>query len=82
MLWHVSAAFFPKMCQLIENGRKLERRVDEYARLVTEESLDALKSHLLNSHPFPDFPVWLLPEANIAQSLLRTGREAPSRGAP
>jgi hypothetical protein len=33
----------PQVRKLIENGRRLEKLEAEYARLVTEQSLDALK---------------------------------------
>lgn len=42
-LKHIPSEFVPKVRKLIENGKKLERLEAEYARLVTEESLDALK---------------------------------------
>lgn len=42
-LRHIPAALVPKVRKLIENGRKVERLESEYARLVTEASLDALK---------------------------------------
>ena len=42
-LRHIPAALVPKVKRLIENGRKVERLESEYARLVTEASLDALK---------------------------------------
>ena len=43
-LRHIPAALVPKVKRLIENGRKVERLESEYARLVTEASLDALMS--------------------------------------
>ena len=42
-LRHIPAALVPKVKKLIENGRRVERLEAEYARLVTEASLDALK---------------------------------------
>lgn len=42
-LRHIPAALVPKVKRLIENGRKVEKLEAEYARLVTEASLDALK---------------------------------------
>ena len=42
-LKHIPTELVPKVKKLIENGRKLERLEAEYARLMTEESLAALK---------------------------------------
>jgi len=42
-LRHIPSALVPRVRKLIDNGHKLERLEREYARLVTEESLDALK---------------------------------------
>ena len=42
-LTHIPAALVPKVKRLVENGRRLERLEAEYSRLVTEQSLEALK---------------------------------------
>jgi hypothetical protein len=42
-LRHIPAGLVPQVRKLIENGRRIERLEAEYARLVTEQSLDALK---------------------------------------
>ena len=42
-LVHIPAGLVPRVRKLIANGRKLESLEREYARLVTEESLAALK---------------------------------------
>jgi len=42
-LRHIPASLVPRVRKLIDNGRKLESLQREYARLVTAESLDALK---------------------------------------
>ena len=42
-LKHIPAELVPRVRKLIANGRKLEALEREYARLVTEESLAALK---------------------------------------
>ena len=42
-LRHIPADLVPKVRKLIENGKRLEKLEDEYARLVTKASLDALK---------------------------------------
>ena len=40
---NIPAALLPRVKKLIENGRRYRKLEAEYARLVTEESLDALK---------------------------------------
>ena len=40
---NIPAALVPQLKKLIENGRKYRKLEAEYARLVTEESLAALK---------------------------------------
>ena len=40
---NVPAALVPRVRKLIENGRRYRKLEQEYARLVTEESLAALK---------------------------------------
>ena len=42
-LKHIPAALVPRVKKLIADGRRLEALEAEYARLVTEESLAALK---------------------------------------
>ena len=42
-LKHIPAALLPKVRRLIANGKKLEALEAEYAHLVTEQSLAALK---------------------------------------
>lgn len=42
-LKHIPAALLPKVRKLIANGKRLEALEKEYSRLVTEESLAALK---------------------------------------
>jgi hypothetical protein len=42
-LKHIPASLLPKVRKLVENGKKLEALEAEYASLVTEESLNALK---------------------------------------
>ena len=40
---NIPAALVPKVRRLVENGRRYRKLEKEYARLVTEESLAALK---------------------------------------
>ncbi len=40
---NIPAAIVPKLKKLIENGKKYRKLESEYARLMTEESLAALK---------------------------------------
>lgn len=40
---NIPAALVPKLKKLIENGKKYRKLESEYARLMTEESLAALK---------------------------------------
>lgn len=40
---HIPSDLVTRVKKLIENGKKLEKLQDEYSRLVTEASLDALK---------------------------------------
>ena len=40
---NIPAALLPRVKKLIKNGRRYRKLEAEYARLVTEESLDALK---------------------------------------
>ena len=40
---NIPAALVPRVRKLVENGRRYRKLEAEYARLVTEESLDALK---------------------------------------
>ena len=40
---NIPATLLPRVKKLIENGRRYRKLEAEYARLVTEESLDALK---------------------------------------
>jgi hypothetical protein len=42
-LKHIPETHLPKVRKLIDNGRRLEKLEAEYARLMTEESLAALK---------------------------------------
>jgi hypothetical protein len=42
-LKHIPETLLPKVRKLIDNGRRLEKLEAEYARLMTEESLAALK---------------------------------------
>jgi hypothetical protein len=42
-LKHIPEALLPKVRKLIDNGRRLEKLEAEYAHLMTEESLAALK---------------------------------------
>ena len=61
-LVHIPAGLVPRVRKLIANGRKLESLEREYARLVTEESLAALKISL-HPPPRPDlqYSSWLPP---------------------
>ena len=58
-LRHIPAALVPQVRRLIENGRRLEKLEAEYKALMTEESIERLKTSLrvfievLRFLPFP-----------------------------
>ena len=45
-LRHIPAALVPQVRRLIENGRRLEKLEAEYKALMTEESIERLKTSL------------------------------------
>ena len=61
-LVHIPAELVPRVRKLIANGKRVEALEAEYARLVTEESLAALKISL-HPPPRPDlqYSSWLPP---------------------
>jgi hypothetical protein len=77
-LKHIPETLLPKVRKLIDNGRRLEKLEAEYAHLMTEESLAALKKRKTKTDPAAPTPR----QRHRTRRVHRAGRsEGKARGA-